>query len=166
MRWKAHKSGALGHGGKKNAFLSFHLCSRVKRIMTGERKTSSFIFSNVLVFRLRPLSYPQTDVFMVCYAVNSRPSFENVKAKWMPEISEFFFHFKDFSQFKNTFSGHHAAGVPVLLLGMKLDLRNGDTARPCISTEEGRGLAAEIGAQVHTLSRDAYIYFSASIFLQ
>lgn len=29
--------------------------------------------------RLRPLSYPQTDVFLICFSVNSPASFENVK---------------------------------------------------------------------------------------
>ncbi|OXG74130.1 cell division control protein 42 [Cryptococcus neoformans var. grubii Br795] len=29
--------------------------------------------------RLRPLSYPQTDVFLVCFSIVSPPSFENVK---------------------------------------------------------------------------------------
>lgn len=31
--------------------------------------------------RLRPLSYPQTDVFLVCFSVTSPPSFENIKGK-------------------------------------------------------------------------------------
>ena len=31
--------------------------------------------------RLRPLSYPQTDVFLVCYSVVSPSSYENVKEK-------------------------------------------------------------------------------------
>merc|ERR550525_1653327 len=56
--------------------------------------------------RLRPLSYPQTDVFLVCFSVVSMPSFSNVKAKWIPEIS------------------HHAPGVPIILVGTKSDLRN------------------------------------------
>eukprot|EP01084_Bolivina_argentea_P319694 554517_1 len=36
--------------------------------------------------RLRPLSYPSTNVFLVCYSIISRSSFENVKTKWIPEI--------------------------------------------------------------------------------
>ena len=36
--------------------------------------------------RLRPLSYPQTDVFLVCFSVTSPASFENVKEKWFPEV--------------------------------------------------------------------------------
>lgn len=31
--------------------------------------------------RLRPLSYPQTDVFLICFSVVSPPSFENVRTK-------------------------------------------------------------------------------------
>lgn len=31
--------------------------------------------------RLRPLSYPQTDVFLICFSLVSPASFENIKAK-------------------------------------------------------------------------------------
>jgi small GTP-binding protein len=31
--------------------------------------------------RLRPLSYPQTDVFLICFSIVSPSSFDNVKAK-------------------------------------------------------------------------------------
>ncbi|KAI5294009.1 hypothetical protein KEM52_004861 [Ascosphaera acerosa] len=55
--------------------------------------------------RLRPLSYPQTDVFLICFSIVSPPSFDNVKAKWYPEIE------------------HHAPNVPIILVGTKLDLR-------------------------------------------
>lgn len=55
--------------------------------------------------RLRPLSYPQTDVFLICFSIVSPPSFDNVKAKWFPEIE------------------HHAPNVPIILVGTKLDLR-------------------------------------------
>jgi Ras-related C3 botulinum toxin substrate 1 len=56
--------------------------------------------------RLRPLSYPQTDVFLICFSVISPSSFENVRAKWYPEIS------------------HHCPNTPVLLIGTKIDLRD------------------------------------------
>lgn len=55
--------------------------------------------------RLRPLSYPQTDVFLICFSIVSPPSFDNVKAKWYPEID------------------HHAPNIPIILVGTKLDLR-------------------------------------------
>ena len=31
--------------------------------------------------RLRPLSYPQTDVFLICFSIVNPPSFENVLTK-------------------------------------------------------------------------------------
>ena len=43
--------------------------------------------------RLRPLSYPQTDVFLVCFSVVSPSSFENVKEK----VTEYIFKLDVFS---------------------------------------------------------------------
>ncbi|ETV69456.1 hypothetical protein H257_14826 [Aphanomyces astaci] len=86
--------------------------------------------------RLRPLSYPQTDVFLICFSVVSPASFENVKAKWFPEIQ------------------HHAPGVPFILVGTKLDLRDDEETidrlkekrvKP-ITTEQGEALKNELGA--------------------
>jgi len=37
--------------------------------------------------RLRPLSYPKTDVFLICFSVNSPESFENIREKWFPEVN-------------------------------------------------------------------------------
>ena len=56
--------------------------------------------------RLRPLSYPQTDVFLICFSLISPASFENVRAKWYPEVS------------------HHCPNTPIILVGTKLDLRD------------------------------------------
>ena len=36
--------------------------------------------------RLRPLSYPQTDVFLICFAVVSPSSFDNINQRWLPEV--------------------------------------------------------------------------------
>jgi len=86
--------------------------------------------------RLRPLSYPQTDVFLVAFSLISRSSFENVKAKWWPELK------------------HHSPGAPMILVGTKLDLRADPNTvaklreknQTPISSEEGLEQASNIGA--------------------
>ncbi|KAI8646830.1 hypothetical protein BD408DRAFT_473697 [Parasitella parasitica] len=86
--------------------------------------------------RLRPLSYPQTDVFLVCFSLVSPPSFENVKTKWHPEID------------------HHAKDKPIILVGTKLDLREDqDTIKKLqhknmapISYHQGINMAKDIEA--------------------
>ncbi|POW09774.1 hypothetical protein PSTT_06550 [Puccinia striiformis] len=86
--------------------------------------------------RLRPLSYPQTDVFLVCFSVTSPASFENVKEKWFPEVH------------------HHCPGVPCLIVGTQVDLRDDGAVieklarqkqRP-VQPDAGERLARELGA--------------------
>ena len=36
--------------------------------------------------RLRPLSYPSTDIFILCFSVVSPVSYDNIVSKWIPEI--------------------------------------------------------------------------------
>ncbi|KAL9652344.1 hypothetical protein ABK040_012000 [Willaertia magna] len=55
--------------------------------------------------RLRPLSYPDTNIFLVVFSVVLRSSFENIGSKWLEEIR------------------HYAPGVPAVLVGAKVDLR-------------------------------------------
>lgn len=81
--------------------------------------------------RLRPLSYPDTDVIVICYAVNDRGSLEAIGSKWAPEIE------------------HFCEGVPKVLVALKADMRN--SAEPgerskYVSAEEGQELAYKIGA--------------------
>jgi Ras-related C3 botulinum toxin substrate 1 len=46
--------------------------------------------------RLRPLSYPQTHVFLICFSIVSPPSFDNVKAKVESPLPQFYFPAKLF----------------------------------------------------------------------
>uniref|UniRef100_A0A3B1K9X5 Ras homolog family member Ga n=1 Tax=Astyanax mexicanus TaxID=7994 RepID=A0A3B1K9X5_ASTMX len=39
--------------------------------------------------RLRPLSYPQTDVLIMCFSICRPASFENIRHKWYPEVSHY-----------------------------------------------------------------------------
>ncbi|KAF8099721.1 hypothetical protein N665_0238s0048 [Sinapis alba] len=84
--------------------------------------------------RLRPLSYRGADVFILAFSLISRPSFENIAKKWVPELR------------------HYAPNVPIVLVGTKLDLRE-DKKFPMnypgactISPEQGQELRKEIGA--------------------
>ena len=36
--------------------------------------------------RVRTMSYPKADVFIICFSVTNRASFENVKKKWWREL--------------------------------------------------------------------------------
>jgi Ras-related C3 botulinum toxin substrate 1 len=36
--------------------------------------------------RIRTLSYPKTDIFLLCFSVVSRDSYDNVKETWLPEV--------------------------------------------------------------------------------
>ena len=59
---------------------------------------------------MRPLVYPETDVFLLCFSVVSPSSFHNVREKWIPELRG---AFKSSKQ------------VPVILVGTQSDLRTG-----------------------------------------
>lgn len=54
--------------------------------------------------RLRPLSYPDVDVLLVCFSLESLVSLQNVKDTWFPEVS------------------HFCPGIPIVLVGTKADL--------------------------------------------
>ncbi|KAH7678391.1 small GTPase Rac protein 1 [Aphelenchoides avenae] len=68
--------------------------------------------------RMRPLSYPNTDCFLLCFSIVNPASYENVRAKWHPEIA------------------HHCSGTPVMLVGTKMDLR--DDPEVCIQLQKRR----------------------------
>jgi len=86
--------------------------------------------------RLRPLSYPQTDVFLICFSLTSPASFENVRAKWFPEVN------------------HHCPNAPIILVGTKLDLRDDketvdklkEKKLTPIATSQGLQMCKEISA--------------------
>ncbi|KAG7215550.1 hypothetical protein INR49_014717 [Caranx melampygus] len=80
--------------------------------------------------RLRPLSYPQTDVFLVCFSVVSPSSFENVREKWVPEIS------------------HHCPRTPFLLVGTQVDLRDDSNTLEKLAKNKQRALTCESGEKL------------------
>lgn len=76
--------------------------------------------------RLRPLSYPKTDVFLLCFNVDNQAAFENIKNKWYPEIQ------------------HHAPGTPFIIVGTKIDLRTADAK--FVVKQQGDALKDELKA--------------------
>ncbi|XP_053376128.1 ras-like GTP-binding protein RHO [Mercenaria mercenaria] len=86
--------------------------------------------------RLRPISYPDTDVILLCFSVDNPESLENIREKWAPEVK------------------HFCTNVPIILVGSKKDLRNDETVR-CelakmkqepVKYDDGRAMAKLIGA--------------------
>jgi len=95
--------------------------------------------------RLRPLSYPQTDVFILCYSLVSPVSFDNILTKWVPEIR------------------HHCPDAPILLVGTKLDLReNPDYCRQLMANEGRQPITKSQGQKLaHKLKAYKYLECSA-----
>lgn len=103
--------------------------------------------------RLRPLSYPDTDVILMCFSIDSPDSLENIPEKWTPEVK------------------HFCPNVPIILVGNKKvrpcpqslpltdstgaqDLRNDPNTikelakmkQKPVTSEEGRAMAEKINA--------------------
>ncbi|KAF2873332.1 GTP-binding protein-like protein rho4 [Massariosphaeria phaeospora] len=86
--------------------------------------------------RLRPLSYPETDILFVCFAIDCPNSLENVMDKWYPEVL------------------HFCPTTPIMLLGLKSDLRHKKNCIELLKTqgltpvtpEQGRAVAKKMGA--------------------
>ncbi|EFA85903.1 Rho GTPase [Heterostelium album PN500] len=86
--------------------------------------------------KLRHLSYPHTDVFLVCYSVINPASYSNCWDKWYHEIKS------------------HCPNVPIVLVGAQSDLRTNnvilerlsDRKQQPITTEQGELMAKRIGA--------------------
>ena len=86
--------------------------------------------------RLRPLSYPDTEVFLLCFSLINPNSFANVADKWCHEIN------------------HHCPDVPKILVGAKLDLRDSEVDierlrqrhQSPITQQQGEAMRKKIGA--------------------
>ncbi|KAJ1566814.1 GTP-binding protein Rho1, partial [Cladochytrium tenue] len=86
--------------------------------------------------RLRPLSYADSHVVLICFDVTEIDSLDNVSEKWFAEVAQ------------------HVPGIPIILVGLKTDLRSDPQRlaqlsqrgqRP-LTFEEGLAMAQRIGA--------------------
>ncbi|KAL3235104.1 GTP-binding protein RHO4 [Nakaseomyces bracarensis] len=82
--------------------------------------------------RLRPLSYTGADILMVCYAVDSQDSLDNVEKTWFPEVK------------------HFCPGTPIMLVGLKSDLyESSDDHLEMVDPAHADDIAKKNGAFIH-----------------
>lgn len=97
--------------------------------------------------RLRPLSYPGTDVFCLLFSVVDPSSLQRLQDKFLPEIR------------------HHCPGVPFVIVGTKADLR---TDRDTLHTLVGKGQTPVTPDEGHAFARScgAFCYRETSALTQ
>ena len=86
---------------------------------------------------LRRLTYPDADVFIICFSIIDPYSFKRVQTKWVKELSEY------------------CPNTPVVLVGTKYDQRNNINTKILlnkhglqpVSSEQGEQVARKIGAK-------------------
>lgn len=89
--------------------------------------------------RLRPLSYTQTDVFMLCFSVVDPLSFDHLRTKWAPEVK------------------FHCPNCPIVVVGTMVDLRYDKSVvarlaernQVPIETAVAQEMADELGARLY-----------------
>ena len=81
--------------------------------------------------RIRPLTFPLTDIFLVCFSVVLPASFENIRDKWVPEILE-----------------HGPKGTPFLLVGNQVDLRDNIETINKLAKKKEKPVTTEMGERM------------------
>ena len=86
---------------------------------------------------IRRLSYPDAEIFLLCFNICDPDSFINIRDKWVPELREY------------------RPKVPIILVGTQVDQRNNVDVK-CklnmkgkkpITPDEGEHCAKKIGAK-------------------
>uniref|UniRef100_A0A2K5RYJ6 Cell division cycle 42 n=1 Tax=Cebus imitator TaxID=2715852 RepID=A0A2K5RYJ6_CEBIM len=93
---------------------------------------------------LEPPRPAQTDIFLVCFSVVSPSSFENVKEKWVPEIT------------------HHCPKTPFLLVGTQTDLRDDPSTIEKLAKNKQKPITPRTAEMLaHDLKAVKYMEYSA-----
>ncbi|XP_048852415.1 rho-related GTP-binding protein RhoH [Brienomyrus brachyistius] len=80
--------------------------------------------------QIRPMSYQQADVVLLCYSVANISSYASVRNKWIGEVRA------------------HLPSIPVLVVAMQTDQREmGPQRGSCVTAMEGKQLARDIRAK-------------------
>lgn len=79
---------------------------------------------------IRPLSYRETDLVLLCYTIENKKNLDNISSKWLMEIK------------------NYCPKAGYFLIGLKEDLRFDENANSenLVSTEEGKKWAEKIKA--------------------
>ena len=93
--------------------------------------------------QLRPLSYPNTDVIVICFSIDNCDSFANVSLKWIPEVR------------------HFCRGTPIVLVGTKTDLRYSSGSAYSSSSNKLPVGSAEGQELCRTVKAHSYVECSA-----
>ncbi|KIK06295.1 hypothetical protein K443DRAFT_290391 [Laccaria amethystina LaAM-08-1] len=87
--------------------------------------------------RYRPLSYPDSHVILMCFSISNPDSLDNLQESYISEVN------------------HFCPGLPIILVGLKKDLRRDPktidelrkTSQRPVTVEEGLEVAKKIGAR-------------------
>lgn len=79
--------------------------------------------------RLRPLSYADANIILIGFAIDNVESLHNTKVKWSLEVDRY------------------ARGVPLILVGLKKDLRQSNDPSKYVQYDDAVQIAREIGAR-------------------
>lgn len=79
--------------------------------------------------RLRPFSYSKADIILIGFAINDKESLENARTKWAEEVYRY------------------CPQAPIILVGLKSDLKKDEDPRNIVSREEAQRIADVIGAK-------------------
>lgn len=94
---------------------------------------------------LRTLSYPNTDVFMLCFSVVDPATFDNITNKWMEELRD-----------------HGPKNAKFLLVGLKTDLRDDPDTLNTLSSNGMKPITPEMAKEkVSQIGAADYIECSA-----
>ncbi|CAF1071836.1 unnamed protein product [Rotaria sordida] len=93
---------------------------------------------------LRPLSYNDTNIVLICFSVNHPISARNIIQKWNPEVR------------------HYCRSCPVILVACKIDLRTDSQTIANLKQTDEKPITTDIGRQIATqIKANAYMECSA-----
>lgn len=86
--------------------------------------------NSVNIDRHRPNFYPDTDVVLICFSIESRSTLKSVQTNWAPEVKFF------------------CPDAHVVLVGIKKDTRNdsSEMKQELVTSQEGQAMAEQIHA--------------------